>query len=149
MSKKVAIYIIYIIWILVLFFNTIFLFLTWKNSRILGNLYYCDNSDKQYIKENIKVDYDFDYISVGLVYHGDYRIIAIKKNFISFPNIISGTETLVQIHEYEKSKIYNYFEKKAENSNKISINMLYIPFITIYIICGFLYFPIRKQLEQL
>lgn len=149
MTKKIMIYIIYAIWIIILVFNTICLFITWKNSLILGDLYYCDNNDKQYIKENVEIDYDFDYISVGHIFHGEYRVMAIRKNFIIFPNLISGTETIIQTYKNETSKIYSYFEEKSKSANKIDINIFYLPYISIYIICGISYPFIRKQLNNL
>lgn len=153
MFKRVIIYIIYTIWILILTVNTIFLFLTWKNTLLIGNLYKCNDYDKKYVKENADIDYDFDYISVGMVFDDDYRVIAVKKNFINFPNIISGTDIIVQVIESEEwkidNKVYNYFDEKLESAQKVDENMFYTPLIIIYIICGILYIFIKRQLDQL
>lgn len=149
MLKKIVIYIIYTIWLVSLIFNTIFVFITWENTLVLGQLYYCSEQDKNYIRQNIDIDYDFDYISVGLTFHNDYRIIAVKKNFICLPNIITGTETIIQINQKGTSEVYNYFEQKLENTEKISENIFYEIHLIIYIVCGISYIFIKKQLDRL
>lgn len=148
MKEKIYI-IIYILLICIISVNTICVFMTFKTSLSIGDLYYCSEKDKEYIKRKININYDFDYVYAADVFSKDYRVVVVKKNLIIFPNILSGVEIISQEYGSKDSEIYKYVEEKMQRNDLVKISKFYIPFIIIYIITILLYIFINNKYKKL
>lgn len=132
--------------IVIIFFNMLFIFITFKNSHSIANLYKCSEKEKEYIKNRINMNYDFDYIYVQ-DNHLANQVMVVVKNKIPFINVYNGTQILVK--KKENVDLFSYIKTIYEKGKLIDSLTLYRPFIITIAISILLYLCINYIKQKL